>query len=483
MGLARRLGRVPRHFSTASSSCWRVAVVGSGPSAFYLTDHLIKKNDNVKVSLFERLPIPFGLVRYGVAPDHQDVKNVTERFTQIASSPRVSFFGNVEIGDVPKQSFGSPALLSLETLQQHYDAVVLAYGASADRELSAPGEGLPGVSSARSFVEWYNGHPGAVGHQFHLDKCETAVIVGQGNVALDCARILCKQPSGFGGSDIAEHAAEQLSRSAVKQVVLVGRRGPLQAAFTIKELRDLSKLDGVSVTIPDSANLFTEGVLAAAAKDRARKRIVDLMRTLPDTPAAAPRQLSVQFLRSPMEFVEGDDGSLAALRLHRTELEGEPGPRQSAAIVPDSASDLPCQLALTSVGYRSLPLAGAPFDAKQHVVPNSGGRVEGATGLYVTGWLKRGPSGVILTNIADATESANALLSDFAGSAEGRGGGSSSRGGDEAVAELIAAQGKRTVDFPGWLAVDAEERRRAEGGGKVREKITSTQEMLDVALG
>ena len=223
----RTLPNALRRGLATATSPWRVAVVGSGPAGFYATDHLLKKDADVQVDLFDRLPVPFGLVRYGVAPDHQEVKNVTERFTQIAISPRVRFLGNVHVGG------GAPAGaadVSLPQLQEHYDAVLLAYGSASNRSLGVDGEQLPGVHSAREFVEWYNGHPEAVDRRFDLQSTETAVIVGQGNVALDCARVLSKTPAELATSDIAAHAVEALSRSAVREVVILGRRGPSRDA-------------------------------------------------------------------------------------------------------------------------------------------------------------------------------------------------------------------------------------------------------------
>ena len=250
----RRLVRAPsllralRQFGSAAERPWHVAIVGSGPAGFYAADQLLKGDPDVRVDIYEALPVPFGLVRYGVAPDHQDVKNVTDRFGQIASNPRCSLLANVRVGPAAAEddpaigAAGAASTVELSALREHYHAVLLAYGADADRELGGPGEQLGGVHSARHFVEWYNGHPSGVGRSFGLERCETAVVIGHGNVALDCARVLCATPEQLTGStDIAAHAVAQLASSSVRRVVVLGRRGVLQAAFTIKELRELSK--------------------------------------------------------------------------------------------------------------------------------------------------------------------------------------------------------------------------------------------------
>jgi len=435
----------------------------------------------VRISLFEQLPVPFGLVRFGVAPDHQDVKKVTERFTQIASDARVNYFGNVSIGS-DFSAAPEAARLSLAQLQEHYDAVVLTYGASANRGVGLPGAGLAGVHSARQFVEWYNGHPRAAGLDFRLSDTETAVIVGHGNVALDCARILCKSVEQLRSSDIAQHAAHALAASKVQKVVLLGRRGVLHAAFTIKELRELSRLAGVHMSLDAPADAFSEAVMAAAASDRPRARLTELLRGIATAPptgvAAAARSLQLHFQKSPTAFVAAaEEARVAAVRTARTRLEpSEPGPRQRAASVSALEDEMACGLVLTSVGYRSEPLEGAPFDEGGGVVPSSLGRV--AQGLYVSGWLRRGPSGVILTNVGDAAQVAASVFDDWAtGQLKPAG-----KEGECAVRHILRTQAVPVVDFAGWLRIDAEEVRRGARVGKPREKIISVSDMLDVVL-
>ena len=491
--LSRRLSILSRRFSTtaAGAKC-NVAIVGSGPSAYYCADFLLKGDPDVHVDLYERLPVPFGLVRYGVAPDHQTVKNVTERFGQISSDPRCNLLANVRIGPASDSRWPEAASLPLSDLRAQYDAVVLAYGADNDRTLGVPGEELGGVHGARQFVEWYNGHPDAVERDFHLKSTETAVIVGHGNVALDCARMLCATPEQLVGStDVAAHAAAKLSESGVRQVVLLGRRGVLHAAFTIKELRELSKMAGSELKLVAPADAFNKTVMAAAKADRPRKRLIELMEKMPlveETPVPVPagagsdKDICVQFQRVPVGFVGGEDGRISAVTLQKTALEGAPSAKQQASLIEGSEYNLPCQLALRAVGYRSSPLEGAPFDDKRGIIPSAnGGRVEDPSGapLYVTGWLKRGPSGVILTNVTDAEETAKALLSDKADGKLGGGGG----GGGEAVREALSTQGKPVLGFDDWLKIDKVEVERGAAVGKVREKIVVKQEMIRTAGG
>ena len=474
---------------TTSANRWSVAVVGSGPAAFYAADHLLRHDADVHVDIFEQLPLPYGLVRFGVAPDHQDVKNVTERFAQIAAEPRCGFFGNVCVGDAAGAG-ASSNLLPLPELRRAYSAVVLACGAGADRELGVPGEALRGVRAAREFVNWYNGHPDAVSHDFGLADCEAAAVVGMGNVAIDCARVLLCGVDALRKTDVPEYALAALAESKVRRVTLLGRRGPLQAAFTIKELRELSKLEGVAMALRAPADAFSPAVIESAKGDRARRRIVELMQKLhvPDAADGSDaddggdgRRVDVRFLRSPVGFAPSAAGgdALGAVELQRMRLVGEPSVAQRVEADGDAPLEaLGCGLALRSVGYRSEAVAGAPFDDQRAVVPNEHGRVTGEEALYVSGWLKRGPSGVILTNVNDAAETAAALLADRAAGILGGGGG-----GGEAIAPLLAAQPAPVVDFGGWLKVDAEERARGAKLGKVREKVTDVDEMLRVACG
>jgi len=485
--MLRSLRAHRRSIASVAAPAWHVAIVGSGPSGFYTADQLLKGDPSVRVDIYDRLPVPYGLVRYGVAPDHQTVKNVTDRFEQISSDPRCSLLTNVRVG-APGPAGDVAAHLSFDALREQYHAVVLAYGADTDRSLGIPGEDLEGVHAARNFVEWYNGHPAAVDRDFGLSRCETAVVIGNGNVALDCARMLSSTPEQLlGETDVAQHAAAEIARSSVRQVVLLGRRGVLHAAFTIKELRELSKRTGSTLSLLAPADAFNEAVMKQAATDRPRKRLVELMGSIgiealadpPPPPAAdAPRAVRVQFQRAPLGFVAvaNDAQRLGAVRCGVTALEGAPAASQRARLVEGSEYDLPCGLALKSVGYRSSPLEGAPFDEERGVVPSSAGRVTGADALYVAGWLKRGPTGVILTNVTDANETAAAVLADRQAGLLRTGGG-----GGEAVRELLRTQAAPILGFDEWKRIDALEVSRGSEAGKVREKLVDVAEMLEVA--
>ncbi|XP_053155062.1 NADPH:adrenodoxin oxidoreductase, mitochondrial isoform X2 [Hemicordylus capensis] len=351
----------------------RICIVGSGPAGFYTAQHLLKHHKQAQVDIYEKLPVPFGLVRFGVAPDHPEVKNVINTFTQTARSDRCSYYGNVTVGkDV-----------TVEELQKAYHAVVLSYGAEDNRTLGIPGESLAGVYTARAFVGWYNGLPENRDLKPDLSS-ETAVVLGHGNVALDVARILLSPLEVLRKTDITEDSLTALARSKVKRVCLIGRRGPLQVAFTIKELREMISLPGARPLL-DPADFRG---LGDAVKDvpRPRKRLTELMaKTALDEPgeavagrwASASREWSLQFFRSPLEVLPGTDGKQArAIRMAVTRLEGS---GETAKAVPTGeVEELMCGLILSSIGYRSLPIdTSVPFDPKQGIVPNSSGRVLG----------------------------------------------------------------------------------------------------------
>ena len=424
---------------------------------------------------------PPGLVRSGVAPDHLEVKQCTQDFEEVASSPRFGFLGNVRVG----------ADVSLAELQERYDAVLFSYGAASDRDMGVPGEDLAGVCSARAFVSWYNGHPDFADFQPNLDT-EDVVIVGQGNVAIDCARILCKTPRELAGSDIAAHAAAALAASRVKRVHVVGRRGHVQAAMTMKELREVTRLeDAHFAVLPEElAAGRTAASLAEVEAGRARKRMDALLAEEAGKQAAGSggksRTLALRFLLSPTACTAapGRPGALGALVLERTRLEGA-ADKQRAVGTGESVT-LPAGLLLKSIGYKSLPIPGLPFDARSATVPNAAGRVLAAAGaaatvpgVYCAGWVKRGPTGIIGTNITDARETVACLLADKAAGVVGGGG----RAGMASLVALLASRGRRSgqsMDWQGWLKVNAAEVARGAPAGKPREKVTSVAEMLAI---
>ncbi|KAM9639948.1 NADPH:adrenodoxin oxidoreductase, mitochondrial isoform 3-T3 [Morphnus guianensis] len=367
-----------------------------------------------RVDIYEKLPVPFGLVRFGVAPDHPEVKNVINAFTQTARSERCAYYGNVTVGrDV-----------TVAELRQAYHAVVLSYGAEDNRVLGIPGENLSGVYSARAFVGWYNGLPENRDLKPDL-SCETALILGHGNVALDVARILLSPLHLLRKTDITDSSLAALACSKVKRVWLVGRRGPLQVAFTIKELREMINLPGARPVLNPADFTGLENAIKDAP--RPRKRLTELLiKTALEKPgekmmeaqaaaaqAAAPREWGLKFQRSPQEVLPTADGRRArGIRMALTRLEGL---GDSAKAVPTGdVEELECGLVLSSIGYRSLPLDPAvPFDTQRGVIPNSSGRVEGVPGLYCSGWVKRGPTGVIITTMNDSFDTAQSVLEDL----------------------------------------------------------------------
>nr|XP_020661971.1 NADPH:adrenodoxin oxidoreductase, mitochondrial isoform X1 [Pogona vitticeps] len=466
------LAGIKRSFST-SEVIPRVCIVGSGPAGFYTAQHLLKHHKLVRVDIYEKLPVPFGLVRFGVAPDHPEVKNVINTFTQTACLDRCAYFGNVTVGKD----------ITVEELQKAYHAVVLSYGAEDSRKLGIPGEDLGGVYTARAFVGWYNGLPENKDLKPDLSS-ETAVVLGHGNVALDVARILLSPLEILRKTDITEDALVALARSKVKRVCLIGRRGPLQVAFTIKELREMINLPSAR---PVLSPADFKG-LEEAIKDvpRPRKRLTELMaKTALEDPgeevagrwASASREWSLKFLRSPLEVLPTADGTQArAIRMAVTRLEGS---RDTAKAVPTGEiEELKCGLILSSIGYRSLPIDPAvPFDPKQGTIPNNMGRVLGAPGLYCSGWVKRGPTGVIITTMNDSFDTAQSVLEDLQMGALDL---SLAKEGFDSVRSILQSRGVRPVSFSDWEKIDAAEVARGKLAGKPREKIIDPREMLEL---
>ncbi|OWZ19090.1 NADPH:adrenodoxin oxidoreductase [Phytophthora megakarya] len=480
-----------RSFSAASNSpLRRVCVVGSGPAGFYASKYLLKEHAGARVDMLEALPTPFGLVRSGVAPDHPEVKSVMNDFDKVAADERFRFLGNVRVGDD----------VTLAELQQHYHAVVLAYGAAGDRTLGVPGEDLRGVLSACTFVNWYNGHPAFRDLALDLKQTETAVVIGQGNVAVDCARVLTKNVDELATTDIATHAVEVLRSSGVRKVFVVGRRGSAQAAFTMKEIRELTKLDGVVCVVdPEDLERSKNSASEQEIKEqRPRKRMNDLLVKAADqfsSAGDAKRVVQIKFLSSPVEIIadQKDPTQVGAIRIEKTKLEGEAN--RQRAVGTGEFEDIPCNLVLRSIGYKSLPIeADVPFDTRRHVISNDQGRVvttsssgekESVVGLYCTGWVKRGPSGIIGTNIVDARETVSCIVEDFAAGnyLHHESSADEDLGGLEAVEKLIKKRNpdKQLVRWADYERLNAEENRRGALVGKPREKVTSVTEMLEIA--
>ncbi|GAA0945686.1 FAD-dependent oxidoreductase [Nonomuraea longicatena] len=403
----------------------RVAVVGSGPAGIYTAEALVKQSvEPVEVDVLERLPTPYGLVRYGVAPDHTSIKSIANYLRRVLELPQVRFLGGVTLGED----------VSVDDLLACYDAVVYCTGAMVDRRLGIPGEDLPGSVAATDFVNWYCGHPDVAADRFELDSPEVAVI-GVGNVAVDVARVLAKTAEELASTDVPHEVLERLAASRVKALHMIGRRGPEHAKFTLKELRELGELTNADVLVrPD------EAVVPAGDYPRQVRGNIDVLRSWSTrVPAGRPRRLDVRFWLRPVEILGRD--RVEGIRLERTRLSPEGRVEGTGEF-----ETLPVGMVLRSVGYQSVPLPGVPFDDRSMTVPNEAGRVRGRE--YVAGWLKRGPTGVIGTNKSDAAETVRTLLHDL---------GDRRREGHTPLDGLLEARGVRPVTYDQWLSIEAAE--------------------------
>ncbi|WP_295816547.1 FAD-dependent oxidoreductase [uncultured Deinococcus sp.] len=436
----------------------RVAVIGSGPSGVFATEALLKSDLSVEVDVYDRLPTPYGLVRYGVAPDHLTIKSVTRGFEKTLSDPRVRFLGNVEFGRD----------LTHEDARAYYDAVVYTVGASSDRRLGIPGEDLRGSMSATEFVAWYNGHPDAAARDLTLAATGVAVI-GVGNVALDVSRILVKTVAELRESDIAAHALPVLERSAVKDVWVLGRRGAAQAKFTTKELREFGELDDADPIVKPAEVQVDEAAEAAITDNTVRKNLDVLRDFAVRTPEGKARRIHLRFLVSPTEILDDGVGNVGGLKIERNTLDDH-----GNAVGTGEFEVLPVQLVLRSVGYKGVALPGVPFDARRGVIPNTEGRVDGRPGEYTAGWIKRGPSGVIGTNRKDATDTVAHLLADArAGTLS-----AAAHPTRAAVDTLLASRGVDVYSFHDWQVLDAHELAQGQAQGRPRHKVVHREEML-----
>ena len=430
----------------------RVAVVGSGPAGFYAAGALLSADPPAEVDMIERLPTPWGLVRLGVAPDHPKLKSVSRAFERIAEQPGFRFLGNVEFG----RDIQHADLVHL------YDAVIYAVGAQTDRRLGIPGEDLPGSWAATEFVAWYNGHPDYQDIAFDL-SVERAVVIGNGNVALDLARMLALTHEELSPTDATDASIAAIASSPIREIVVVGRRGPAQAAFTTPELQEMGALAGADVVV-DPADL--EG---AQPKSTIAERNVSVLQELAARePEGKPRRVVFRFFESPVAIL-GEE-RVEGIELVRNELD-----ENERAVATDVHETLSCGLVFRSVGYLGVELPGVPFDVRSGTIPNEGGRVE--PGIYCAGWIKRGPSGVIGTNKKDATETVELLLEDAAaGRLEPKPDASAA-----AVDVLLAERGIRVVEYDGWTAIDEAERAAGEKSGRPRVKLCTWDALLDAA--
>ena len=438
----------------------RVAVVGSGPAGFYAADALLKSEDpQVEVDLIDRLPTPWGLVRLGVAPDHENIKAVSRAFEKTAAKPGFRFFGNVEVGST----------VSHDDLLEVYDAVVYTVGAQTDRRLGIPGEDLPGSWAATEFVAWYNGHPDFQDRRFDL-SCERVVVVGNGNVAIDCARMLALTPDELGPTDTTPEATDAINEAGVREILMLGRRGPVQAAFTPPELKELGELAGADVIV-DAADLELDPASAHALeedRERARRNYELLQEFAAREPEGKERRIVLRFLASPLALV-GED-RVEGVEIVRNELVEEDG--RLVARPTGETEVVPAGLVLRSVGYKGVPLPGVPFDERSGTMPNDRGRVDGAERTYAAGWIKRGPSGVIGTNKKDATETVELLLEDA------RAGKLVCVDSTLSLEALLDERGVNYVAYDGWQAIDAAERAAGEPLGRPRVKLTGWEQLL-----
>ncbi|KAI7875038.1 nucleotide-binding domain-containing protein [Lichtheimia hyalospora FSU 10163] len=460
-----------RAYSTTVASPFRLAVVGSGPAGFYTSHRLLKEHPNTQIDMFDSLPVPHGLVRFGVAPDHPEVKNVMSTFDRVAEDDRFRFLGNVTVGD-------SVTGVSVQELQQHYDAILFSYGASQDRQLGIPNEDVYGVDSARAFVAWYNGLPNFDSIQFPLDSTDTAVVIGQGNVALDVARVLLSPIDELRKTDITEYALEALSKSKIRHVHVVGRRGPLQASFTSKELREQMNLPGV-VFHADHEWIKNEVAEAqpVISKNRPLKRLMSILEKGSAT-KQGDRSWSLKFLRSPVEILS-QDNQVDGIRYEMNRLEGPFDQRK--AIGTDTFEDQSCGLVLRSIGYRSIPMPGIPFNERQGRVPNYLGKVltidnQEVPGMYTAGWLKRGPTGVIVSTMNDAYETADTIAYDLK---QGKPMLENSHSdGADGLVELFKHRNIRPVSYAEWKIIEQAEFDAGHKLGKPREKYAKIADML-----
>lgn len=448
----------------------RVAIIGSGPSGFYAAEHLQEQDGlEVQIDMYDRLPTPFGLVRGGVAPDHQKIKSVTRVYDKIAAHPEFRFYGNVEMGrDITHAD-----------LSAYYHAIIYAVGARTDRRMGIPREHLPGSHSATEFVGWYNAHPDFRSLGFDLTS-RSAAVVGNGNVAMDLARILASPREVLAQTDIAEHALHALEENGIREIHVLGRRGPAQAAFTNKELKELGELPGVDVVV-DPADVELDPLSAAAVAatpNRTRDRNLELLREFSARPlTGAPRRIVLHFLVSPVEIIGSERVEGLAI-VHNELYESEDGsirPRPT-----DRRTTLPLGLVFRAIGYQGVPLPDIPFDAMRGVIPNRSGRIidpvtdTPVEGEYVVGWIKRGPQGIIGTNKPDSQETVDMLLEDL-----GAGNLHKLEVPPRAVLERLLSERRRDfVSYEDWQLIDMLEQERGKAAGAPRVKFSRVEEML-----
>jgi ferredoxin--NADP+ reductase len=450
-----------------------VAVVGAGPSGFYAVEALLKAPGlSVRVDLFDRLPTPYGLVRGGVAPDHQKIKSVTVVYEKTALDPRVRFFGNVKLGRE----------LTVDELRARYDKIIYAVGCESDRHMEIPGESLAGSHSATEFVGWYNGHPDHRHRDFDL-SCGAVAVVGVGNVAMDVTRILACDPESLVKTDITDRALDALRKSGVKTVWLLGRRGPAEAAYSPAEIEEIGELSAADLVV-EAAETFVDDVSSGELADPVVKKKVEYVQAHAAlAEGSKPKKVRLRFRASPAEIV-GESGRVKALRIEKNKLVAD-GKGGVKSVGTGEFETLPVGLVLRSVGYRGIPIPGVPFDEKAGRIANAAGRVTAGAGgaplagEYVVGWAKRGPSGLIGTNRADSVATVSLMLEDWkAGKFPDR----AVDAAPDSIVKLLAAKGAAPIAFSQWKALDKLELAAGAARGKIREKFTRVEDMI-AALG
>lgn len=447
----------------------RVAIIGSGPSGFYAAEHILGQDDiNVQVDMFDRLPTPFGLVRAGVAPDHPKIKSVTRVYDKIAQHPDFRFRGNVEFGTD----------LEYEDLLEYFHAVIFCVGARSDRRLGIPREYLPGSHGASDFVGWYNASPDQRNLTFDFSG-DNVVVVGNGNVAMDVARVLMLPPEELAATDIGGHALRALSQNKVRQVTILGRRGPAQAAFTYRELKELADRDDIDVVVDPADMVLDPHSLhdTEQAPDRGRDQVLDLLRELSERPSRGhDRRIVFRFLVSPVEILGKD--RVTGVEVVGNELyRGNNGELRARAT--DEREVIPADVVFRAIGYQGVALPGVPFDPITATIPNDRGRVidpltgQARPGEYVAGWIKRGPNGIIGTNKPDAQETVEALVEDVRDQRLRR----------EVLPapvfeRFLAERQGEVVSFDDWKYLDAREVEKGEELGRPRLKFARVENML-----
>ncbi|MFM9032799.1 MAG: FAD-dependent oxidoreductase [Mycobacterium sp.] len=449
-----------------------VAIVGAGPSGYFAAASLLRFGDSsvadggpdVHIDMLEMLPTPWGLVRSGVAPDHPKIKSISRTFEKTAADPRFRFFGNITVGQD----------VSADDLADRYDAVVYAVGTQSDRTMGIPGEDLPGSVAAVDFVGWYNAHPHFAEMAPDISTGR-AVVIGNGNVAIDVARILVTDPDVLAKTDIADHALDALRERGVSEVVIVGRRGPLQAAFTTLEIRELGELEGVDVIVDpaDLAGISDEDATAAGKTEAANIKVLRDYSTR--SPREGHRRIVFRFCTSPVA-IHGAE-RVEEIVLGRNELVEHDG--RMVARDTEARETLPVNLVVRAVGYHGVPVPGLPFDDSRGTIPHTGGKVTGRSNDYVTGWIKRGPSGVIGTNKSDSQDTVENLWEDLTGEPAREVGPDYA---DE-LAAWLAAQQPALITGDHWLAIDAHERAAGEPHGRPRVKLARVDDLLRVGRG